>query len=229
MSLPSRLGQKQGDEIEGHQLGGEGLGGGHPDLRPGVGIEHRVRVPGDAGAHRVDDGQGLGPQLLAGRQPGPGVRGLAGLGDGDQQGMAVHQGVAVAELGAQIHLHRHAAEAFDQEFAHHGGVKGGAAGHQENLAEVLDILVGEGNLLQHHLPQVRVDAAPEGVDQGPGLLEDLLLHEVLVARLFRHGRAPGDGVLRPLQRLPVPVRRIWKPPSLNTTRSWSSRKITRRV
>ena len=117
------LGQKQGDEIQGHQLGGKGLGGGHPDLRPGVGIEHRVGVPGDAGAHRVDDGQGLGPQRLAGRQPGPGIGGLSGLGDGDEQGMAVHQGVPVAELGAQLHLHRDAAEVFDQGFSHHGGVK----------------------------------------------------------------------------------------------------------
>ena len=65
--------------------------------------------------------------------------------------------------------------------------------------------IGEGDLLEHHFPQVGVDAAPEGVNQGPGLLKDLLLHEVLVARLLRHGRAPGDGVLRALDALAFPV------------------------
>ena len=61
--------------------------------------------------------------------------------------------------------------------------------------------IGEGNLLEHHLPVIRVDAAPKGVNQGPGLLKDFLLHEMLVARLLRHGRAPGDGVLRALDAL----------------------------
>ena len=65
--------------------------------------------------------------------------------------------------------------------------------------------IGEGDLLEHHFPQVGVDAAPEGVNQGPGLLKDLLLHEMLVARLLRHGRAPGDGVLRALDPLAFPV------------------------
>ena len=86
----------------------------------------------------------LGPQRLAGREPGPGVRGLAGLGNGDQQGMADPPGVPVAELGAQVDLHREAAEALDEGLAHHGGVEGGAAGHQKDLADVLDLLVGEG-------------------------------------------------------------------------------------
>ena len=38
----------EGEEKEGDQLGRKGLGGGHTDLRTGMGIDDVVRVPGQA-------------------------------------------------------------------------------------------------------------------------------------------------------------------------------------
>ncbi len=134
-----------------------------------------------------------------------------GLGNGDEQGVPVHQGVPVAELGAQVHLHRDAAEVFYQGFAHHGGVKRRAAGQEKNLADLLELLVREDDLLEHHFPQVGVDAPPKGVNQGPGLLKDLFLHEMFVAGLLRHGRTPGDGVLRALDAPPFLVQQVKLP------------------
>ena len=76
----------------------------------------------------------------------------------------------------------------------------------KDLLDGLQVLPGEGYLFQHHFPFFLLDAAPESVDEGPGLLKDLLLHEMLVPGLFRHGRTPGDGVLRPMPLLAVAVR-----------------------
>ena len=51
--LPPRVGQAQGKQVQHAQLHHIGLGGGHGDLRPGVGVQHIVGGPGDGAAHHV--------------------------------------------------------------------------------------------------------------------------------------------------------------------------------
>ena len=86
LGLPDRVDgaarARRGDGETGQhrQLGGEGLGAGYADLRPGEGLDDGVGLPLDRAFRHVDDGQ----DLLAGgagvAQRRQGVDGLARLG-----------------------------------------------------------------------------------------------------------------------------------------------------
>ena len=171
-------------------LGGVALGGGHGDLGTGPGVDDVIGQLGDGGAHHVDDGQDTGTSCLALLHGGDGVGGLAGLGDHHQQGVLIHQGVAVAQLGGQVGLHRDAAELLDDVLAHAAGIEGGAAGGDHDLVDLLQVLIGQGEVVQDDLPLV--DAGLDGGLQGVGLLHDLLEHEVVIAALLCGGNVPGD-------------------------------------
>ena len=54
------------------------------------------------------------------------------------------------------------------------------------------------HFVEEDFSSVLRDAAEQGVAHGARLLEDFLLHEVLVAALFRHDGVPGDVVRRAL-------------------------------
>ena len=192
-------GKVQPQQVEHRQLGTIRLGGGHGDLRPGPGVQHHIRLPGDGGAHHIDDGQHLGPQTFGLPQSGHGVQGLAGLADDHHQGVLIHNGLHVSELGGQGHLHGLAQQPLQVVLAHHAHMVGGAAGHNVQLLEVSDLLIGEGEVLQVHLPVL--NAGEDGAAQRLGLLHDLLGHEVLVAALFGGVHLPvhpgdllGDGL-----------------------------------
>ena len=67
---------------------------------------------------------------------------------------------------------------------------GRAAGHDEDLVDVAQLLVGEALLVEHDPP---VDEVPaQCVRQCGGLLLDLLLHEEVVAALLGGGDVPVD-------------------------------------
>ena len=69
---------------------------------------------------------------------------------------------------------------------------GRAAGHDAHLADVLDLLPGEGDVIQDDLSLP--DAGGDGLAQGLGLLVDLLHHKVLIAALFRRVNVPLDAL-----------------------------------
>ena len=71
------------------------------------------------------------------------------------------------------------------------GVVGGAAGHDEDLVDGLEVRLGDVRLVEEDAPVVEV--ATEGVADGGGLLVDLLDHEGVVAALLRGGEVPVDG------------------------------------
>ena len=183
-------GQIHRQQIQHRHLGGVSLGGGHGNFRPGPGVEHIVRQFGNGAAHHVDDGQHPGPPGLALLHGGDGVRRLAGLGDHHQQGVLIHQGVAVAQLRGQVCLHRNPAQVLDDILAHAAGIVGRAAGSDHDLVDVFQFLIGEGEVVQHHLPVL--DPGFNGGFDGVGLLHDLLKHEVVIPTLFRCGDVPGD-------------------------------------
>ena len=182
------LGAVQADEVHHRKLGGEGLGGGHGDLRPGPGIEHVVALPGDRGAHHVDDREHPGSQALGLPQGGQGVHRLAGLADDQHQGFVGNDGVAVAELGGQRHLHRLAQQPFQGVLGGHAHVVGGAAGDHIELVQLPQVVRLQVQLIQHHPPLL--DAWKHGLAECLGLLHDLLGHEVLVPALFGGGDLP---------------------------------------
>ena len=67
---------------------------------------------------------------------------------------------------------------------------GRAAGHDVNALQPLQVFPGQLNIIQYHPPLLNPGA--DGVPQGPGLLVNLLQHEVGVAAPLRVRELPGD-------------------------------------
>ena len=189
--VAAQLGQVEPQQVAGGDLGEEGLGGGHGDLRTGVGVEDGVGLAGDGRAVGVDDGQDLAA-LLAGVTHGlDGVHGLAGLGDGHGQGLLADDRVAVAELVGELDLHGDAAPVLDGVLGDVPGVGGGAAGDDDDLVDAAQNGGVNAHLIELELTAL-IDAAAQGVGHGGGLLVDLLVHEGVVAALDGCGGVPGD-------------------------------------
>ena len=55
-------------------------------------------------------------------------------------------------------------------------------------------MFGDAHLVQENFAGILRNAAEQSVAHGARLLENLLLHEMLVAALFRHDGIPGDVV-----------------------------------
>ncbi len=69
-----------------------------------------------------------------------------------------------------------------------------SAGDDADLLELAELLFGDLHFVQEDSSRVLRDAAQKSVAHGARLLENLLLHEVLVAALFGHDGIPGDMV-----------------------------------
>ena len=179
-----------GDQIAHDQLGAVRLGGGHGDLRAGVGVDDVIGLAGDGRAHDVDDGEGVHALALGLAQRREAVGGLAALADDDHQRLRREQRLAVAELRRDVHAHRDARQILHHVLRNHAHVVGGAAGHDMHLLVGAQHLLGDARLAQIHAA-----VAHEGVDgvrHHAGLLVNLLHHEVLEAGLLRGLRVPGD-------------------------------------
>ena len=190
----AELGEVEGEDEEGGELGGEGLGGGDADLRAGVGGDGALGLAGDGGADDVADGEGFGTFGDEFALGGDGVGGLAGLGDEEADGAGVGDGIAVAVLAGIVDLGGEAGEALDHELAGEAGVPRGSAGGDGDLDGVAEVFGGDLHFLEEDLAGVERDAAEGGVADGAGLLVDLLEHEVLVAGLFGLDGVPQDAL-----------------------------------
>jgi len=185
--------QLQGQQGEDRQLGGEGLGGGHADLGPCVGEQGGLRGAGGGGARHVADGQGAGAPGGGFAHGGQGVRGFAALGDADDEGLRWDHRFPVAVLGGIVDFHRHPGQLLDKELAHEARVPAGAAGHDVDALQVEQLGFAEGQI-QRNGPCAQGQAVQQGVRKGLGLLEDLLLHEMLEAALFGPHGIEGNRV-----------------------------------
>ncbi len=92
--------------------------------------------------------------------------------------------IAVAELRGVLHLDGDAADRFDQVFADQRGVPRRAAGDEDDAAGGEEALAMVDHARELHLERLLVDAAADAVDDRPGLLVDLLQHEMGEPALF---------------------------------------------
>ena len=92
----------QGQHGQHGDLVGERLGAGDADFRAGVQIDAAVGLAGDAAADHVAQRQRRMPLALRFAQGGQGVGRLAGLRDGQDDGVAVDRRIAIAELARRI-------------------------------------------------------------------------------------------------------------------------------
>ncbi len=198
------LGECQTHEVVRRHLSEERLRGRDPDLGPGVRVEHRVGLARDLGAVGVADRQHPGLLLPRVAHRLQRVGGLTGLRDGHHERVPVEHRVAVTELTRQLDLHREAGPVLDGVLGDEPGVVGGAAGDDEDLVDVPQILVGHALLVEHDAPGLEVPA--QRVGERVRLLLDLLEHEVLVAALLGGGEVPVDRERFALGGLPVEVR-----------------------
>ena len=181
------------EQVAGHQLGQEALGGGDPDLGARMGVDDGVGLARDRRAVGVADRQHL--RALGARVPDrlQGVGGLAGLADRDHQRGVVQDRVAVAELAGELDLDGDAAPVLDGVLGDHAGVEGGAGRDDDDLVDVAQLLVGQAHLVEVQRPLPRTPPQ-QRVGDGARLLVDLLAHEPVVAVLLGRGEVPVDVV-----------------------------------
>ena len=196
------LGEVERQQVAGDQLGQEALGRGDADLGTGVGVDHRVGLARDGRAVGVADRQH--PRPLGARVPDrlQRVGGLPGLADRDHQRRVGQDRVAVAELRRQLDLDRDPGPVLDGVLRDHPGVERRAAGDDDDLVDVAQVLVGEPHLVELQLAPAAAPAE-QRVGHGPRLLVDLLAHEPVVAVLLGGREVPVDVVAAPLGRRPV--------------------------
>src|SRR5713226_4706602 len=80
-----------------------------------------------------------------------------------------------------------------------------ATSNDAHLLKLAELLFGDLHIIQKNLSGVLGNSAEERVTHGPGLLENLLLHEMLVATLLRHDGVPGDMLRRALDRTSIMI------------------------
>ena len=95
-------------QIQHRHLRGVALRGRNGDLRTCPGVDDVVRDAGDRTADDVDDRQNSRAEALCLTQRGHGVKRLAGLADNNGKRPFVYDRTAIAELGGQNDLDRHA-------------------------------------------------------------------------------------------------------------------------
>src|SRR5712672_2396260 len=106
---------------------------------------------------------------------------FARLADAYGQSLAVENGIAIAELAAVVDLDLHTREPLNHELAGQAGVPARSAGHDAHLIEIAELLLRDLHVVQENLSSILRNSAEQRVANGARLLENLLLHEMLVA------------------------------------------------
>ena len=191
VSVPRDLREIQGQQVQRHELRGEGLGGRDADLRPGVRVDGAVRFPRGHAAHDVADRDAVGallPRLSQRRQR---VGRLAGLGDHDHQ--LVLRRRSGCDSGTRTRSPPRPARRASASIRY---LPTSPACHDVPQASTVTFWTarrvsgGDVQVLEEDLAPVERHAAEDRVADGRGLLEDLLEHEVPVAALFGRDRVP---------------------------------------
>ena len=159
-----------------------------PTSTPRVGGQHHVGLAGHSGLVIVDEGGGPKTLSLAPLQRRQGVRCLARLRDRQSQRGLGDGGIAVAELGGDLHVHRQVSDPFEQIFRRQARKIGGSAGNDLYTVYSVETCAARQLRLARH----GVEVGGKGVLAGVRLVVDLLLHEVPVIALLHHGGGCGD-------------------------------------
>ena len=173
------LAQGQGEHDHGHELRGVCLGGGHTNLGTSVDVHTAVGQEGDGGADDVDDTDGQGATLQTVAQSHEGIGSLAGLRHKYASVITEDGSLTIQEVGGQLHCNGDLRQLLKHTTHRHARVVAGTAGDEDqtttaaNGGDVLAKTTQSDHLVRN------VQTTTHGVDHGLGLLEDLLLHEVV--------------------------------------------------
>ena len=125
----------QGQHRQHDALRRERLRRGDADFRPGVQINAAVGFLGDRAADDVANRQRRMPLALDLAQRGQRVGRLAALRDREQQRVAIHRRVAIAQLAGVFHFDRNPGELLDQIFADQRRMPTRAASGEQNAVD----------------------------------------------------------------------------------------------
>ena len=106
--------------------------------------------------------------------------------------------MTIPELRGNIDLYWDPYIFFQPVLGHQRRMPGGAAGHEKDTLDALELITVKIDFRQHDIAGLQVDPAPYRIGNRLRLLEDFLEHEMLVAGLFCHRRIPFDGGNVPL-------------------------------
>lgn len=177
------LAEREGEHDHGDELGSVGLGGGDTNLGAGVDVDTAVGEQRNRRAHNVDDADGQGTALETVAESAEGVGSLAGLRH-KHAGVVTEDGsLSVEEVGGKLDGDRDLSQLLKDTADGHARVVAGAAGDEDDATAATD----RGDVLsqtaESDLFVDNVQATAHGVDDGLGLLEDFLLHEVVKVAL----------------------------------------------
>ncbi|KAI9172071.1 proteasome regulatory particle subunit Rpt4 [Paramyrothecium foliicola] len=173
------LAERQGEHDHGNELGGVSLGGGNTDLRAGVDVDTTVGEQGDGRADNVDDTDGEGATLQAVAESHQRIGSLTRLGHEDASVVTEDGSLSIEEVGRQLDGDGDLSQLFEDTTDSHARVVAGTASNENDSAATTNrgdvrAKATEGDRLVGH-----VQTTTHGVDDGLGLLENLLLHEVV--------------------------------------------------
>ena len=133
----------------------------------------------DGRTDNVDDTHGQGTTLQAVAESHQRVSGLTGLRNENAGIVTEDRGLAIQEVGGKLDADGDLSQLLENTTDSHAGVVAGTAGDEDDSAASADGgEIGSQTTEGHSLVGV-VETATHGVDNGLGLLEDLLLHEVV--------------------------------------------------
>ena len=193
------------EERERNDLAREGLGRRDADLGPRVQIDAAVVLARDRRSHDVDQPERAGTTALGLAHGGERVGGLARLRDEDAERARRDDRVAVAELRRVLDLGRDASEVLDHHLADQRRVPAGAAGGDDDVVDVHELLVAQVDAAELGGPVLEDEAAAHGVLHRLRLLEDLLEHEMVEPTALDRREVPLDALHRAAERRRVDV------------------------
>ena len=140
--LAADLPQIQGQEQKRGELAGKGLRRGHADFGAGVRVDRAGRFAREHRADHVADRQHFRALSGALRARAASVSAVSPDWLMDHQAVLVEDGIAIAELAAVIHFHRHVRQPLDHEFPGERRVPTGTARDDLHFAEIAELLLG---------------------------------------------------------------------------------------
>lgn len=173
------LAQRQSKHDHGNELRGVGLGGGDTDLGTGVDVDTTVGKERDGGADNVNNTHSQGTTLQAVAESHEGVGSLTRLRDEDAGVVTEDRGLSVEEIGSQLNGDGDLSKLLKDTTDSHARVVRSTASNEDDAAASAnggdvraETAKGDGLV-------GNVETTTHGVDDGLGLLENLLLHEVV--------------------------------------------------
>ena len=142
-------------------------------------------------------------RLTLGRQR---VRRFSGLTDANRKRLRIEDRIAIAKFAAVIDFHGNSRQPLNHELPGQTRVPTRPARDDAHIVEAAKLLLGNLHIVQKYFAGVLGNSPEQRVPDRSRLLENFLLHEMLVAALFRHDRIPGNLVSGPLHRVAFQVR-----------------------